>query len=299
MHLRHVCLRGREARASRSFRKRLCSPEQARSLRRVGFFTFSPFVSVSFAERNKTTNRCSTTKSCSHLIHGDIHVAQTVHAINERILSSTHDQTCTGVFLPHFLPHNKGEVCLTNDELKAAPPHRAELNVARHPARSTGGAHESDITPVSPNPRVRKTRTKRGTGNHPGGMGTSGTPTILALAVQVSWPEDSGTVEGKLARNLQNEQGVLSTRVEALKVGQSTKTAAARYGLVRVRAVISTVVRECGRVVDSEEIVHEKMRSIEGRDESILSVRATGQEIDLHHDAFPAATLSTSTAFTV
>lgn len=35
---------------------------------------------------------------------------------------------------------------------------------------------------------------------------------------QVSWPKDPDSAEGKLVRTLQDEQGLLSTRVNALKV---------------------------------------------------------------------------------
>lgn len=49
-------------------------------------------------------------------------------------------------------------------------------------------------------------------------MGAGDSPATLALAVQVSWPEDPERAEGKLVRELQDEQSVLSTRVKALKV---------------------------------------------------------------------------------
>lgn len=134
-----------------------------------------------------------------------------------------------------------GEVCLTNDELKAAPPHRAEHKVAERLARSGDGTNDgvnNNAAQTAANSRLKKGQTRRGAGgSRAGGMGASGSPTILALAVQVSWPEDPESVEGKLVRNLQNEQALLSTRVEALKVGQII--AAVRYGLVRDGDVVS------------------------------------------------------------
>lgn len=113
-----------------------------------------------------------------------------------------------------------------NEELKALPPHRAEHKVARHPARSNDGPNDRVNPPAAANPRLRKGRTKRGAGgSRAAGIGATGSPTILALAVQVSWPVNPESDEGKLVQNLQNEQGLRSTRVEALKVGQSTKIA--------------------------------------------------------------------------
>lgn len=148
---------------------------------------------------------------------------------------------------------------MTNDELKAAPPHRAEHTVARHPARSGNGANDSVNTPTATNPRLRKAKTKRGAdGSRGGGMGVCGPQTILALAVQVSWPEDPESAEGKLVRNLQNEQGLLSTRVEALKVGQSTKITTERTGCYAL--VTWFLGRELGGAIGGERKGHESAK---------------------------------------
>eukprot|EP00903_Cladosiphon_okamuranus_P006046 g5963.t1 len=157
------------------------------------------FISPETRDRDEATNDCSVRfEIWDHDLHGG------------------------GDYLGAILPpvvQASGEVCLTNDELKASPPHRAEHHVGRHPARSSHGTKDSDNTPTATeNPRLRKARKKRGTGgSRPNGMGAGGPPTILALAVQVSWPEDPESAEGKLVRDLQNDQGLLSTRVEALK----------------------------------------------------------------------------------
>lgn len=79
-----------------------------------------------------------------------------------------------------------GEVALTNEVLKAAPPHRAEHETARHAARS-GDVRGGNATVMSTNLKVARARKKRGGrgGTHGGGMGASGPPTLLALALQV------------------------------------------------------------------------------------------------------------------
>ncbi|CAN0188560.1 unnamed protein product [Scytosiphon promiscuus] len=111
-----------------------------------------------------------------------------------------------------------GEVTLTNEKLKTAPPHRAEHQAARHPARSGDGGG-GNATVVSRNPKAARARKKRsGKGAvYGGGTGAGAPPTLLALAVQVSWPEDSDTAEGKLVSILQDEDGLLPARVKALK----------------------------------------------------------------------------------
>lgn len=116
----------------------------------------------------------------------------------------------------------KGEVCFTNDELKAAPPHRTEHKATRHPARSGDSGNDAAVN----TPRPRKTnlrkraRAKRGGGGG-GAMGAAGPPTSLALAIQVSWPEDPESAEGKLVRTIQDEQGLPTIRATALKVRQA------------------------------------------------------------------------------
>lgn len=47
-------------------------------------------------------------------------------------------------------------------------------------------------------------------------------PTLLALAMQVWWPEDPAKPEGKLVQTLQDEESPLSARLKALKVGTDT-----------------------------------------------------------------------------
>ncbi|CAM9314056.1 unnamed protein product [Pylaiella littoralis] len=119
-----------------------------------------------------------------------------------------------------------GEVCLSSDELRAAPPHRVEHKVVRHPVRSGDGEAAGHTTTTPPpaaaaaaaaamSPKQRRARMKRGHGG--GGVGAGEPPTSLALAVQASWPEDPESTEGKLVRTLQDEQGLLPTRIEALK----------------------------------------------------------------------------------
>lgn len=166
----------------------------------------------------ETTNHHRQPQPRSRLVFAlRIHAAQTMQATNNEGIPIC-DQPVHAIRRT-FCHVTTGEVCLTNDELKASPPHRAEHKVARHPARSGDGAKDSGNTLKATNPRLRKTRTKRGPGGgHPSGMGATGSPATLALAVQVSWPEDPESAEGKLVRDLQNEQGLLSTRVEALKV---------------------------------------------------------------------------------
>ncbi|CAM9833331.1 unnamed protein product [Ectocarpus fasciculatus] len=112
-----------------------------------------------------------------------------------------------------------GEVCITSDSLKVAPPHRVEHKAAKDPVRGAGDSGDRTATVVV-TPKLRRARTKRG-GNRGrgggGGMGAVPPPTVLALAIQVSWPKDPESAEGKLVRTLQDEQGLLSTRVNALK----------------------------------------------------------------------------------
>lgn len=118
---------------------------------------------------------------------------------------------------------------MSNDELRAAPPHRAEHKASRHPVRSGDDEAEADghatatQAATAMHPKLRRARTKRARarGGGGGGMNAGGPPTFLALAVQASWPEDPESAEGKLVRTLQDEQGLLPTRIEALKVYSS------------------------------------------------------------------------------
>ncbi|CAM9535261.1 unnamed protein product [Ectocarpus sp. 12 AP-2014] len=113
-----------------------------------------------------------------------------------------------------------GEVCLTSGALKVAPPHRVEHKAVKDPVRGAGDIGERTATEVVI-PKLKPARTKRGGhrggGGGGGGMGAVPPPTILALAIQVSWPKDPESAEGKLVRTLQDENGLLSTRVNALK----------------------------------------------------------------------------------
>lgn len=216
--------------------KRMCLPSLA-----FDSSIFSPrrlchVLFLVYHRDNKTFTLSQTTKPSAHPV--SLGHPRAMQAISERIPPIIYDQSVY-VACRTFPPHTQGELCLTNDELKASPPHRAEHKVVEHPARSSDGAIDRDNTLAATNPRQRKAGTKRGAGSNRGVVGASGSPTILALAVQVSWPEDPESAEGKLVRDLQNEQGLLSTRVEALKVGQSTIIATIRYGLARVRDVIS------------------------------------------------------------
>lgn len=116
---------------------------------------------------------------------------------------------------------------MSNDELRAAPPHRTEHKATRHPARSGDGEAEGHATATpaaTMHPKQRRARMKRARGGDGGGggMNAGGPLTFLALAVLASWPEDPESAEGKLVRTLQDEQGLLPTRIEALKVPQSS-----------------------------------------------------------------------------
>lgn len=51
----------------------------------------------------------------------------------------------------------------------------------------------------------------------------------IALAIQVSWPEDPESAEGKLVTTLQDEQSLLPARVKALKVGHDRAAAVLLY----------------------------------------------------------------------
>lgn len=88
----------------------------------------------------------------------------------------------------------------TDGELATTPPHRVEHPVVNYRPEDV----QLGKGRVPPRGGARPTVIERAS--------------FLALAVQVSWPEDPTTPEGKLVASLQNEKGSTPTRVTALKV---------------------------------------------------------------------------------
>lgn len=105
-----------------------------------------------------------------------------------------------------------GEVRLTERELVTMPPHRVDHEAVSD--KAAGGGSGTGYVQGS-------ATLFRYSGGRDGGIdegAAAGHPTLLALALQVSWPEDPATPEGRLVQTLQDEEGSLSTRIKALKV---------------------------------------------------------------------------------
>ena len=141
-----------------------------------------------------------------------IKILRSVSAVRTRPLRSVRFAT------PTLQPTNAacaGEVRLTDRELVTAPPHRVDHETVNDRAGGGGGGG-SGTGYVQGNATLF-----RYSGGRAGGIGAgpaTGPPALLALAVQLSWPEDPATPEGRLVQTLQGEKGSLSTRIKALKV---------------------------------------------------------------------------------